>query len=329
MATAFPMVELWRGGRLESAHDGHAVVCDEQGRIAAAWGAPETIIYPRSACKMVQALPLAESAAGAKLCDERLALACASHQGSALHTEAVARWLAEMGLQEADLLCGAHPPRDRAERHALIRAGEAPGQVHNNCSGKHAGFLALARHLGAGPDYVDPTHPVQRLVRETFETLTGEPSAGMGTDGCSAPNFATGLHGLARAMAFFATAHSRADARARAAARLTTAMMRHPDIVAGEGRACTELMRAAEGRAVVKTGAEGVFTAILPERGLGVALKVVDGATRASEAAIAALLVRLGIVAADHPAVTARVGVTLRNWRGLEVGELRAAQGFA
>jgi L-asparaginase II len=328
--TAIPMVEVWRGGRVESVHSGHAVICDETGQIVEAWGNPEAPIYPRSSCKMLQALPLVESGAAdaAGLGAAQLALACASHQGSALHTRLVGRWLADMGMTESDLRCGAHEPYDRIERDRLIRAYEAPCQLHNNCSGKHAGFLVMTRHLKAGPDYVAVDHPLQRAVRTAFEEVTGEPSQGHGIDGCSAPNFMTSIHGLARAMARFAAAGSGSDGRDRAMYRLTQAMAGNPELVAGEGRACTELMRAMGGRVVIKTGAEAVFVAILPERRLGVALKIVDGATRAAEAAIAALLVRLGVLDPDHPATRKRLDAVQRNCRGLETGFVRVASGF-
>ncbi len=323
-----PMVELWRGDRVESRHCGHAVIAHADDGIVAAWGDPGAVIYPRSACKMVQALPLVESGAADGLTDERLALACASHQGAALHVRTVARWLSDIGRDAQDLRCGAHWPRDPEERDGLIRAGAEPCQMHNNCSGKHTGFLMLARHLRAGPDYVEPDHPVQRAVRAAFEEVTGEVSPGHGIDGCSAPNFATSLAGLARAMAFFAAADPGGDSRNRAACRLWRAMLARPELVAGEGRACTELMRATGGRAVLKTGAEGVFVAIIPERRMGLAVKIADGATRASEAAITALLQHLGVLEAGHPAARKRLDAVQRNWRGLETGMLRAAPGF-
>ncbi len=313
-------VELWRGDLPESAHRVHAVVCDAGGGLAAAWGEPARVTYPRSACKMVQALPLLLSGAGEGLSDGRLALACASHQGAAMHTERVAAWLGEQGFAEADLRCGAHWPNDREAAAALIRAGREPGQVHNNCSGKHAGFLMLARHLGAGPDYVAIDHPVQRAVRGAFEEATGEESPGWGVDGCSAPNFATTLSGLARAMAGFAAPGPGRAGAARA--RLVAAMIAHPELVAGEGRACTALMRACEGRAAVKTGAEGVYVGILPGRALGFALKAEDGATRAAEAVAAALLVRLGALDAAHPVAERLTAGVQRNWRGLATGRI-------
>ncbi|TCO73303.1 asparaginase [Rhodovulum euryhalinum] len=332
MAGTVAMVEVWRGGMAESRHRGHAVICDAAGAVVESWGDPGAVILPRSSVKMIQALPLVESGAAdaAGLGPEDLALACASHEGAPVHVTRVAAWLQGLGLSEADLRCGAQPTRDPAERKRMLIAGEAPCQLHNNCSGKHAGFLTLARHLGAGPDYVDPGHPVQRAVRAAFEDVTGQASPRFGIDGCSAPNFATTMHGLARAMAFFAGARADAgDARSRAAARLVEAMRTFPELVAGEGRACTELMRAMGGSVAVKTGAEGVFVAILPDRGLGVAVKIEDGATRASEAAITGLLVRLGVLDPAHPAARRRLGDPIRNWRGIETGEIRLAPGFA
>jgi L-asparaginase II len=330
MSDAVAMVELWRGGRMESRHAGHAVICDASGQVVEAWGDPMAVIYPRSSCKMIQALPLVESGAAdaAGLTPAQLALACASHKGAAIHTGMVTRWLADLGMGEADLRCGAHEPYDPATRDMLIRAGEKPCQIHNNCSGKHAGFLTLTQHLKAGSEYVDPAHPVQKAGLAAFEEVTGETSPGYGIDGCSAPNFATTVTGLARAMAGFAAASETGDTRSRAMHRLTRAMVTHPELVAGEGKSCTELMRAMEGRVSIKTGAEGVFVAILPERKLGLALKIADGATRASEAAVVALLVRLGVLDAQHPAARMRLDAVQKNCRGLEVAVVKAAPGF-
>lgn len=330
MSQAQPMVELWRGGMLESSHAGHAVICDAAGQIVQAWGDPAAVIFPRSSCKMIQALPLVESGAAdaAGLKTEHLALACASHQGAEAHVGRVGRWLADLGMAEADLRCGAHEPYDRAERDRLIRAENAPCQLHNNCSGKHAGFLTMTRHLKAGPEYVEPDHPLQLAIRQAFEEVTDEVSPGYGIDGCSAPNFATSITGLARAMGRFAGASGTGDVRDRAMHRLTAAMAAHPDLVAGEGRACTELMRAMGGRVAIKTGAEGVFVAILPDQQRGIAVKITDGHSRASEAVIAALLVRLGALDPDHPATRKRLNAVQTNWRGRETGILRLASGF-
>jgi L-asparaginase II len=324
MAEPAPLVELWRGDRVESRHRGHAVVADARGGIVAAWGDPAAVIYPRSSCKMLQALPLAESGAGF-LGQERLALACASHSGAAAHVTRVAAWLDDLGLSEPDLRCGPQVPDDAPERHRLRDAGAAPGQLHNNCSGKHAGFLALGQRLGGGPEYVGIDHPVQREVREAFEQMTGETSPSWGIDGCSAPNFACTVAGLAAAMARMADPSGLGRARGDAARALVAAMCAHPLLVAGEGRACTELMRATGGRVALKTGAEGVYVAILPARGLGVALKVEDGATRASESAITALLSRLGALDAADPAAVRRRVPDLPSRRGIAAARIAPA----
>ncbi|WP_187430719.1 hypothetical protein ROLI_000340 [Roseobacter fucihabitans] len=322
MTQATPMVEMWRGDFLESAHSGHAVICDAGGQIVQAWGDPDKIVLSRSSTKMIQALPLITSGAAdrAGLSTEQLALACASHNGAAIHTRRVEAWLGTLGLSDAALRCGPQMPDDRTAREKLICDHGAPGQCHNNCSGKHAGFLTLSHHLDAGPEYIDPDHPVQRACLEAFEATTRETSPGYGIDGCSAPNYAASLHGVARAMAHFAAAPT-----GSAETRLHEAMRLHPDLVAGEGRACSELMRAMEGKVAVKTGAEGFFTAILPEQKLGIALKIADGTTRAAECAIAAILVKLGVLESDHAATRKRLNAPITNRRKVQTGWVRAA----
>lgn len=325
-----PFCEVWRGPFLESQHFGHAVLCDDTGQIMRAWGDPEAVMLPRSSSKMLQALPLVTSGAAdaRSLTDAQLALACASHQGAPLHVDAVNAWLADIGLADDDLRCGPQPSRDTALKLEMIRAGDQPCQVHNNCSGKHTGFLTLAQHLGAGPEYLELDHPVQRAVLEAFEEVTQMTSPGFGIDGCSAPNFATTMRGMARAMAFFASGQDRSDVQSQAAARLTQAMIAHPDYVAGEKRACTDLMRAAQEPVALKTGAEGYFIAILPNRKMGLALKVVDGATRASECALAGILVGLGVLDPAHPMTQAYMTPRVANWRGIDTGSLRPAEGL-
>lgn len=330
MAAAIPMVEVWRGSLLESLHSGHAVVCDDTGQVVQSWGDPETVIYPRSSAKMIQALPLLTSGAAEKfgLTSEQLALACASHTGAAIHTDRVRAWLSQLGLGDDDLRCGPQVPDNDEARFGLIRAYEEPCQYHNNCSGKHCGFLTLGQHMGAGPEYTEIDHPVQQACLAAFEEVTGQDSPGYGIDGCSAPNFATTVSGLARAMAWFASAADRSDRASTAALSLTSAMMKHPDLVAGDARACTKLMRAMEGRAAIKTGAEAVFVAIVPERRLGVALKITDGTTRASECAIATILAHLGVLDADHPAAQERINPPILSRRGLHAGYIKPAAGF-
>lgn len=327
MLNPVPMAEVWRGPLLESLHLGHAVVCDDSGQVVRSWGDPDAVIYPRSSAKMIQALPLLTSGAAARygLTSEQLALSCASHNGAHIHTSRVNSWLDQLGLGDDDFRCGPQLPDDIPARNALIKTDNSPCQVHNNCSGKHAGFLTLNQYLGGNAEYIDVAHPVQQACLAAFEEVTGQDSPGYGIDGCSAPNFATTVTGLARAMAWFASAADRSDRASEAAQQLVSAMVAHPDLVAGETRACTNLMRAMGGKVAVKTGAEAVFIAILPEQKLGVALKIADGATRASECAIAALLVSLGVLEADHPEAQKYINKTLLSRRGLECGVIRPA----
>lgn len=321
------MTEIWRGSLLESLHSGHAVICDDTGQIVQSWGDPDALIFPRSSSKMIQALPLITSGAADKfgLTSEQLALACASHNGADIHTSRVRAWLDRLDLTDSDFRCGTQDPEDQPAHEALIRAHETPCQYHNNCSGKHTGFLTVAKHMAAGPEYVEIDHPVQQACMSAFDEVTGMDSPTYGIDGCSAPNPATTVHGMARAMAWFASAHDRNDRQSAAAVRLREAMMLHPDLVAGEGRACTALMRAMQGRVAVKTGAEAVFIAIIPEKRLGIALKITDGASRASECAITALLVRLGVLDGDHPAARAYMNAPILNRRGIVTGVIKPA----
>lgn len=322
MSHPVPLVEIWRGPFLESVHSGHAVISDAGGSIVEAWGDPEMAVLSRSSSKMIQALPLIESGAAdaAGLTPRQLALVCASHSGMPRHVTMARDWLKALGLQDDDLRCGPHYPSHRASEVAMIEHGETPCQVHNNCSGKHCGFLTLSAHLGGGPEYTETDHPVQRAVLDAFERVTGETALGYGIDGCSAPNFVSTLHGMARAMAHFA-----ARPTGSAEARLHEAMRAHPEYVAGDGRACTELMRACGGKAAIKTGAEGFFNAILPELNLGVALKISDGTTRAAECAMAAILVKLGVLEPDNPTTQLFMNAPIRNRREVQTGWIRPA----
>ncbi|KAB7614523.1 asparaginase [Amylibacter sp. SFDW26] len=319
------VAEVWRGDFLECVHRGHAVICDVQGNVRAAWGDPSKAVLPRSSCKMLQALPLIESGAAKEfgLGAKHLALACASHQGAAIHTDRVTKWLDHIGLSESDLRCGGHQPHDEDARKGIYCGDHCIDQTHNNCSGKHAGFLTLNKHLDGGSEYNEVDHPVQKAIKTAIEEMASEDTQGHVIDGCSAPNFAVSLKGLAHSMARMADPRGLGDTRETAARSLVEAMGKHPELVAGETRACTDLMRAMDGKVAVKTGAEGVFIAILPEQGLGVALKIEDGATRASEAAIAALLVRLGVADANNPLVKNRLFAEQRNCNDFLVGSIR------
>ena len=298
----YPGIQVYRGDVVESRHRLSYVVADSSGRCLEARGDVERGVFPRSAIKMLQAIPLLESGAAGvfDLSPKELALACASHNGEPRHAEAVGAWLSRLGLGMDDLECGAHPPSHLPSAQDLARSGKAPTPLHNNCSGKHAGMLTLARHLGVPTQgYIQPDHPVQTVIGEALSTMTGvAPLPAPSIDGCGIPTFAIPLKNLARAMARFSDPATFEQARGDACKRLALAMTTHPEMVAGDGRPCTLIMEALPG-VVVKTGAEGVFTAALPERGLGIALKIEDGGTRASSVALVALLDRLGAIKAS------------------------------
>lgn len=325
------LVEVHRGPLVESAHRGAAIVCDARGKIVAAWGDTARPVYPRSAVKPLQAIALVETGAADKfsLSGAELALACASHNGAPEHVAAVGAWLARMGLSGGDLECGAHAPSGADAALALACKSEAPTRLHNNCSGKHAGMLATALATGdATRGYSGTDHAVQRRTRAIMGEMAGEDlgRAPMGIDGCGIPTVAMSLAGLARAMARIAAPDSLASTRREAVLRIRHAVTAHPFMVAGTGRFCTKIMEAAGDAILVKTGAEGVFAAALPQQGIGIALKIDDGATRASECATAALLRRFGATAgAMDAALAAYAHIELRNWSGTPVGRVAAA----
>lgn len=321
------LVEVTRGTLVESIHCGSIAIADARGKIIFSLGDVETPIYPRSALKPIQALPLIESGAADAfgLGAEDIALACASHSGEPMHTARVAKWLAHIGCDESDLACGPHPPRHEPTWVEMIRRGEKPTRLHNNCSGKHAGFLTVAKHWDiAAKGYERFDHPVQQEVKATLSRLSDVSNLPFGIDGCTAPNFALPLQGFARALAKLADPSSLDPVLGDAAGKIVQAMVRFPELVSGTGRACASLMRSSGGRAAVKAGAEGVYAGIVLELGLGIALKIDDGAARAAETAIAHLLDRLGLLGNDKPARTI-LNAPVLNTRGETVGERRAS----
>jgi L-asparaginase II len=322
-------VVVRRGERLESEHRVAYAVADAEGRLLKVAGDVERLVFPRSAVKPLQALALVESGAVDRyaVTEEELALACASHSGEPDHVALVRAWLERLGLDPSALECGAHAPQHAASAERLIAAGRPPETVHNNCSGKHAGMVTLARHLGApvtGYSRVD--HPVQRLIGEVLRTIAGVvdlPAPAI--DGCGVPTWPLPLGRLATAMARFGRPHALPLARAAACARLGAAMAAHPRLVAGTGRLCTEIM-AAVPEVLVKTGAEGVYAAALPKQGLGLALKVEDGAARAAQVALLALLDALGAFGPEASAALAeRMRPRLHNHAGVQVGRVEPA----
>jgi L-asparaginase II len=329
------LVEVTRGPLVESRHGGALAVVDAAGRTVAAIGDVSAPVFPRSAVKAIQALPLVESGAADALGFGRaeLALAASSHSGEPRHVVTAEAMLAAAGRSAADLECGTHMPMAQAAEWALVRAGRAPGPQHNNCSGKHAGFVCTACHLGIDPlGYAGPDHPVQRAVTAALAALTDTrlDATNRGIDGCSIPAHAIPLDRLALAFARMATGKGLAPARAAAARRIVDACMAEPFMVAGSGRFCTEVMPLFPGRVFVKVGAEGVYCGALPDLGLGVALKIDDGASRAAEVAMAAVIDACLVGQGDAPPGFAALSApTLRNRRDIAVGTVRPSAGLA
>jgi L-asparaginase II len=326
------LVEVMRGGQVESRHRGAVAVCDADGRLVLALGDVARPVFPRSAVKGFQALPLIESGAADRygLTDAEIALCCASHSGEPEHVSTALGILAKAGQGPECLECGAHWPSYDVAARKLAGAHGEPTALNNNCSGKHSGFICLAcGGLNVDPKgYVGREHPVQQTVRAAMSEITGAAHdvAIAGTDGCSIPTYAVPLQALALGFARFGTGHGVGPERAKAAARIRKAVAAAPFMVGGTRRFDSEIMQALGERAFTKTGAEGVFCATFPELGLGVALKIDDGASRASEVAMAALIARfLTLTPREAAAMQPRLTPTLRNWNGIEVGALRPA----
>ena len=325
------VVEVTRGARVESFHRGAGAVVDADGRVVFAFGDVTRPVFPRSAVKALQALPLIESGAADRLGlgGEAIALSCASHSGEPAHVALASAMLAKAGTDVSVLACGAHWPLGGEAARALARSGGAPTALHNNCSGKHAGFVCLACASGVDPaGYETPEHLVQREVKAAIEDVVGErlDESRRGIDGCSIPTYAIPLLALARGFARFGTGQGLGAVRQAAARRIRAAVAAHPVMVAGTGRFDTEVMKLLGARAFTKTGAEGVFCAALPELGLGLAVKADDGAGRAAEVMIAALIAKfLPMSDAERAGFARFVAPRLLNWRGLDVGSLRPA----
>lgn len=324
------LIEVTRGNRVESRHRGAIAVFDANGRSIFSVGDVDEAIYPRSAVKAIQALALIESgAAGAFGYGEReLALAQASHGGEPDHVAIAAGMLHAAGLDEGALECGTQWPSHSPSAAALSAAGEKPSALHNNCSGKHAGFLAVARHEGFPAEgYVKPDHPVQRLVREALESLTGAAHLAddCGIDGCSIPTYAAPLTALATGFARFGSGQGLTPERATAARRIFDAAIAEPFYIAGTGRFCSEAITAMKGDALVKTGAEGVYCGTIPDVGFGIAVKCDDGASRAAETVMANLLLVLG--RRDNATLRRWANPPLLNRRDIRIGEIRLAEG--
>jgi L-asparaginase II len=331
-----PLIAVRRGPLVEALHRGAVVVADGQGRVVAHVGDPEHVTYMRSSAKPLQLLAMVESGAADRFgfAPEELACMAGSHSGSRRHVETVARSLARLGLDASALACGVHPPFDPEEQKRLQAEGLAPSPLHNNCSGKHTGMLALAQHRGWPTEgYERPDHPVQVRIREVLAQMAGFPAEEivLGTDGCSVPVHALPLRAAATAFARLVDPQGLPPSLAEACRRVVAAMVAHPEMVAGEGRLCTLLMRAWPGRLVAKAGAEGYYAVgILPgalgngNPGLGLVVKLEDGdGRRGRDPALLEALRLLGVYGGDLPPTLAPLGNRpLTNHRGLTVGTI-------
>ena len=324
------LVEVTRGSRVESKHRGSYAVVDADGAVVASAGDIDAPVFPRSAVKAFQALPLFESGAADKyqLTDAEIALCVASHSGEPEHAQTAAGILAKAGLDKSALECGAHWPMGDAATRALAAKHEEPTALHNNCSGKHSGFLCFACAMEYNPKgYVGRSHPVQQQIKIACEEMTGATLGDevCGTDGCSIPTYAAPLRGIAQGFAKLGTGHGLGPKRADAARRIFKAVAAHPFMVAGTGRFDTDAMNILRERVFMKTGAEGVYCASFPELGYGIALKIDDGATRASQAVMEALINHHLKLDDETQAKLKALGEPhLKNWNKIEVGTVRA-----
>lgn len=325
------LVDIVRGPMVESRHSVRFAVVDTDGKVVLGDGDAEAPVYPRSSIKPIQALAFVEAGAvdAFGLGPTHIALACGSHTGEPRHTRTVLDWLERIGCDESDLACGIHQPFGSAAALALAATGGMPGAAHNNCSGKHAGFLSLARHTGVATEgYIRLDHPVQQRVLGILEQMCGLDLSGAdrGIDGCGIPVFAVPLGNVALSMARLADPSDQPNSRQDAAARVRAAMTAEPFLVAGTGRFDTAIIEAFGGRVLVKSGAEGVGCASLPGTGLGIAVKAEDGAGRAAQIVMAALIREVGDPSTEErTALDPWVRPIHHNHVGTVVGEARIA----
>jgi L-asparaginase II len=336
---AEPLVEVRRGGITESRHRGHIVAVEPDGNVVASLGAPHNVTFLRSSAKPLQAVPLLVTGAAERFgfTDEEVALACASHNGEPIHTKIVASMLAKMGLEPEALKCGIHEPYSPEAASVLRARNEVPNVLHNNCSGKHAGMLAVALHLGApSENYESAENPVQIAIARTVAEFSDLPveDLAVGIDGCAAPIFGMSIRAMALAYARLVSPPETFDKPTRdACKRIVRVMTAYPELIGGTSeRLDTEIMRATSGRVVSKVGAEGVYTAgILPceewPHGLGLALKIEDGDDkRARPTVVVETLRQLGVLRDESLDALSRYAFfPVQNRRGDVVGEIRAA----
>ena len=328
-------IEVTRGGMIESIHRGICVISDSKGSIYKSWGDHERPIYPRSAIKPLQAIPVVASGAAAalKMSSAELALCCASHSGERVHTEKVASWLKRLGLDDTNLECGPQMPSDQETAEKLIQSGKNPLSLHNNCSGKHAGMLSTAIHnkqptLG----YTKADHPVQSDLIRLMSSLGNLDlsKTARGLDGCGIPVFGIPVKSVALAMAKFADPDILSQSEKEACIQIREACAQNPIMISGTNKINTLIQAETADKAVVKGGAEGVYTAAINSLGLGVCIKVDDGAGRAASVVMLHVLRKLNILNDESVKKIKEFGVKdIRNWSGTLVGEIRVGGGIS
>lgn len=322
-------VQVSRGEAIESEHLVDAVIVDVKGKIIEAFGKVDSIVYPRSAIKMIQALAFVESGAVEKfnLTEKEISLACASHDAQDIHITTVRAWLDRLDLGSDNLECGAHKPYDEKAAEALIRQGKKPERVHNNCSGKHSGIISTCVCLEENPKgYSHYDHPAQIRLRKLLSELSGldYSHSPWGIDGCGIPTYAIPLLSIAQSMACLLPGAPVTNVRTIASERILKAIRQYPEMISGEGGLCTEVVRASRGRSIIKTGAEGVYTALIPEKGIALALKCRDGGSRASQVSVLHLLQNLGgVTEAERTVLVQFSGEIIRNWERVPVGQVQ------
>ena len=299
---------VMRGDLEECTHRGDIAVVDVSGRLIWHWGDPERVTYMRSAAKPIQVLPVIESGAAEAfgLTEREIAVMCGSHNGEDMHVEAVEGILRKIGLAEDALGCGTHEPLCRKQAASLIRQGRQPTSIFNNCSGKHSGMLALASYLGLSRDaYWSKTHPVQSAMKKVVSEMTDYPEERiiLGIDGCGVPVFGLPLKNMAGAYARLADPSGLSEPRRKAVEYVMRSMARHPEMVAGTGRLCTDLIRATGGRVIGKLGADGVYCVAVRDHGVGIAMKVEDGNLRAIPPVVITLLDEMGYLTGEEARV--------------------------
>jgi L-asparaginase II len=331
MPTGIEVVELarvWRGPVVESVHHGVVVVADTGGTLRHAWGDPGWATMPRSALKPFQAIALVESGAADAfgLTDEHIAMACASHHAQPFQVALVGDWLGKLGLAEDALVCGPALPRGLDDQQTAWAQG-GPRRVYNNCSGKHCGFLSVAKHLGGGLDYARLDHPAQKLYRDILSEFTGLDADRLphGGDGCGLPSIAMPIKAMATAMARFGVSQAKTPERRAAARRVLNAMLAYPDHLAGRDNPLARLIRYCDGNVVAKTGAEGYLVGCVRDKAIGIAIKVADGdgSGRAKLGVLARILGRVhALDTADAELLVAAVEPAIADTNGKEVGRL-------